>query len=232
VVTSNFDLHPNQVNGSIMGNVIGNDNILCGNVQSTQWIITPMISAGVPYGPSLRYVICDGGIPTGESFCSNNTFGTASLASMQQTTQTPPSPGFNFIYANPIAGQNVSQPSNTILNFFGAYAFNQGLFAGSAASPVLFASLSSLTGTANFVYVADATFGSSPCAGGGTGAFAFYVAGAWTCSLGGGGSSSLNVNGSTVTGGNPNFQNGTGANIVNFFTSGLNVQASLQPCPN
>src|ERR1700690_1989113 len=31
-----FDLKPNQPDGSIVGTVVGNDNITCGNVQSTQ----------------------------------------------------------------------------------------------------------------------------------------------------------------------------------------------------
>lgn len=56
--------------------------------------------------------------------------------------------------------------------------FALGIYSG----PVLFAQLSSLTAT-NIVYVQDGLLGSNPCAGGGTGTFAFFVAGSWNCSV-------------------------------------------------
>ena len=121
IADESFDLTPNQPNGSIMGTVVGNDNILCGNVQSTQWIITEMTATGKPFGPSLRYVVCDSAIPVGESFCSNTSFGTAAFGSMMQVSNQPPPPGFNVLYANPKATQTWTQPLGTYGNFVGDF---------------------------------------------------------------------------------------------------------------
>jgi hypothetical protein len=40
VVTSQFDLHANPTTGLISGSVFGNNQILCGGVQSTEWLVT------------------------------------------------------------------------------------------------------------------------------------------------------------------------------------------------
>jgi len=63
-------------------------------------------------------------------------------------------------------------------SFTGQDSFSQGIFTG----PVAFAGLGALVGTTNIVYVSDGTPGSNPCSGSGSGAFAFRVGSAWTCS--------------------------------------------------
>lgn len=50
--------------------------------------------------------------------------------------------------------------------------------------PVTVSQLAGLAAMANIVYVSDGTLGSNPCSGGGTGAYALYIAGAWNCNAG------------------------------------------------
>ena len=40
VVPNQFDIHANPTTGLITGNIYGNNEILCGGVQSTQWLVT------------------------------------------------------------------------------------------------------------------------------------------------------------------------------------------------
>lgn len=85
------------------------------------------------------------------------------------------SPIFSLAQSNSGAMQNLD-------NVFTANnTFTQGLFAGSTTV----SNLSALIGTTNFIYTTDGLAGSIPCTGGGAGAFAFYVAGAWTCGASG-----------------------------------------------
>lgn len=120
IVQFTFDLKANAMTGVITGTVLGNDVILCGNVASTEWIITPMFGQNQPFGPSHKYVICDAGIPPGQSFCSNSGFGTAAFASLNPTDGVPPpSPGFNPVYSNPVASQTVTEPIGSQFAFAG-----------------------------------------------------------------------------------------------------------------
>jgi hypothetical protein len=64
--------------------------------------------------------------------------------------------------------------------FTGNNAFSKGIFTG----PTTVSGLSALVGATNFVYVTDGTLGSNPCSGSGTGAFASYVNGSWSCANG------------------------------------------------
>jgi hypothetical protein len=41
VVQDSFDLRPRTPGASISGTVLGNDQILCGNVASTYYVVTP-----------------------------------------------------------------------------------------------------------------------------------------------------------------------------------------------
>ena len=43
IVSQQFDMHPSPTSGLISGSVYGNDQILCGNVKSTQWPVTPSV---------------------------------------------------------------------------------------------------------------------------------------------------------------------------------------------
>src|SRR4051812_20734909 len=58
VAKSSFDLKPNQVNGSLVGQAIGYDQIFCGGVASTQYDITVMKDANTPVSPSKHYLLC------------------------------------------------------------------------------------------------------------------------------------------------------------------------------
>src|SRR5450755_2284331 len=58
IVQDSFDLRPGGLNQPISGNVLGNDQILCGNIASTYYLLTPMKDATRPLGPGVPYVIC------------------------------------------------------------------------------------------------------------------------------------------------------------------------------
>ena len=45
IVQDSFDVRPVSLNGPISGSVIGNDQILCGNVLSTFYLVTPLKDA-------------------------------------------------------------------------------------------------------------------------------------------------------------------------------------------
>jgi hypothetical protein len=138
IVQFTFDLRANPTTGIITGTVLGNDVILCGNVASTEWIITPMFGQNQPFGPSHKYVICDSGIPPGQSFCSNSVFGTAAFASLNPTDGVaPPSPGFNPVYSNPAASQTLTEPLGSQFNFVGTVNMcSANVLCGSGLFPV------------------------------------------------------------------------------------------------
>jgi hypothetical protein len=108
--------------------------------------------------------------------------------------------------------------------FSNSNQFLSGLFLG----PQVFANLGSLIGFTNMIYISDGTAGSNPCTGGGTGAIAVRLNGAWNCAIGGsGGVGGVNI---TVNGGSNlvtpvNFQNGTNTTASN--PSGSNVQFNV-----
>src|SRR5580765_6154665 len=59
---------------------------------------------------------------------------------------------------------------------------------GVTVGPVAFANLGTInTAPGTLVFISDGSIGTNPCTGGGTGAFAVRVAGAWNCAVGGGG---------------------------------------------
>jgi hypothetical protein len=45
LVRDSFDIHPTLTSGLVTGTIIGNDQILCGNVASTWYHVTPMVYA-------------------------------------------------------------------------------------------------------------------------------------------------------------------------------------------
>ena len=45
IVQDSFDLRPGSVNGPISGSVLGNDQIFCGNIHSTFYLVTSMKDA-------------------------------------------------------------------------------------------------------------------------------------------------------------------------------------------
>lgn len=110
VVQQQFDLHPNLSTGLISGSVIPNDQILCGRVASTQWIVTPMKDSVTPLQPSQRYYIQTAG-------------GTFDISTAQPTTINPPLPGFILVFQNPLVSQAINQPAGTTMTFSGAFKF-------------------------------------------------------------------------------------------------------------
>jgi hypothetical protein len=111
IVETSFDAKPSPLTGMISKSVIGNDQILCGNVPSTQWIIQPMKDQNTTAGPALRYYIAEADGPV-------------DFALMQQAMVTPPIPGYRLVYQNPNANQTISQPGSTVLRFLGNIDFS------------------------------------------------------------------------------------------------------------
>lgn len=184
VVQDSFDLRPATPGSAIVGNILGNDQMSCGNILSTYYLVTPMKDASHPLRDGVPYVICSASAAL--TTCGNSSsLGAFDITSANVMTQPPPTPGFVQLFGNPTNNQTWNQPTGTTGNFVGSFDFENGIFIGSTT----FAGLSSVFPFSNFIYVTDGTFGSSPCSGGGTGAFAFYIssANAWTCSGGGGG---------------------------------------------
>lgn len=185
VVQDSFDLRPSTPGSAIVGQILGNDQITCGNVVSTYYEVTAMKDASHPLRDGIPYVICSASAMI--TTCGNGaSLGSFNIVTADPMSQPPPVPGFVELYGNPTNNQSINQPAGTQFNGLGTFTFNQGVLLG----PVLFAQLSTLVGLTNAVIVSDGTFGSNPCTGGGSGAVAFYVGGAWTCSLGGGSSGS------------------------------------------
>lgn len=56
---------------------------------------------------------------------------------------------------------------------------------GITSGPILFANLGTIGTSTTMIFISDATLGSSPCTGGGTGALAIRINSAWNCNAGG-----------------------------------------------
>ena len=193
MVQDSFNLYPSTPGSAIVGSIIGNDQLTCGNVISTYYIVTPMKDASHPLRGGVPYVICSSAASI--TTCGNAaSLGTFDITVADPMTQPAPTPGFTQIYGNPTNGQTIVQPNGTVMDFIGTFQFENGLFVGGVPA----ASLSSLNPLlVNFIYVTDGTLGSNPCLGGSTGAFAFYINGVWSCAGqggGGGGGGSGTVN--------------------------------------
>jgi len=182
VVQDSFDLRPATPGSAVVGQIIGNDQITCGNVVSTYYELTAMKDASHPLRDGIPYVICSASAAI--HTCGNGaSLGTFNLVTADPMSQPPPVPGFVEIYGNPTNNQTINQPAGTDMTFLGSFLFPDGIFLGAST----FSQLSSLVGLTNLIYISDGTPGSSPCTGGGSGSFAFYVDGSWECSLGGSG---------------------------------------------
>lgn len=192
VVQDSFDLRPSTPGSAIIGEIIGNDQITCGNIISTYYEITPMKDASHPLRDGIPYVICSASAAI--STCGNAaSLGTFNIITADPMSQPPPVPGFVQIYGNPTNSQTINQPINGIAGWTGlstSFTFTNGFILG----PVTTAELPNLTGFATMVITTDSLAGSNPCTGGGTGALAVYVHGAWSCNQGNG------VGTGTVTG--------------------------------
>jgi hypothetical protein len=111
-----------DVNGNVTGKIIPNDEILCGNVASTRWLVTPMKDGATPLNAAERYNICS--IAVGTTLgCSNVPGQTFDAGTSQPDTITPPAPGFTSIFGNAVKNQTWNQPLGTTAFFFGTYDF-------------------------------------------------------------------------------------------------------------
>lgn len=130
VVRTAFDMHPNQPDGSIVGQVLANDQLLCGNVASTYYMVTPMKDDGTPLSPvgGQPFVICSSSAPFGDP-CSNSPGGSWNPALAQPAFQ-PIAPGFSQVFQNPVVTQTWTQPAGTKGIFIGAFDFSQAVITG------------------------------------------------------------------------------------------------------
>jgi hypothetical protein len=121
---------------------------------------------------------------------------------------------------NPFSGNNT---------FSGFNQFTIGIEVG----PIAFSALGGISTSTTLIYLSDGTFGSSPCTGGGTGALAIRINGAWNCNGGSGGGgtpsapvSSVQFNNAGAFGGSSNLTWNSSGNILNLnqSTGGFPVQ--------
>ena len=107
-------------------------------------------------------------------------------------------------------GQTVHSAGREVANVFtNTNQFTLGITAG----PITFANIGTISTSTTLIYISDATFGSSPCTGGGTGALAIRRNGIWDCSGGG------NTNAVTGTGANTQVAFWTGSSVITGDTA-------------
>lgn len=109
IVAQQFDMRANPSTGVISGSVYGNDQILCGNIYSTQWIVTQFKASGQPGGQPQYYCL------TGDT--------TFDPSVTQPCQIVPPPPGYILQFDNPIQSQTLTQPAGTEMNFVGTMNF-------------------------------------------------------------------------------------------------------------
>lgn len=189
LVQKHIVLTPNQLPATIYAN----NEITCGNAYSTLWHVTAWANSNTKIAGDADYALC--------SSLSNCVGGavTASwnLAQSQPFEGTPPPPGYESIFGNPVQNQIINQPVGSTLTFQGLGAFN--FPNGFNLGPVMFSQLGGLTGLTNVMFVSDALIGSNPCTGGGTGSLAVYNLGAWSCAFGSGGGGGSGLPNGAVT---------------------------------
>jgi hypothetical protein len=114
IVAQQFDIRPNPTTGLISSAVYGKDQILCGNVASTEWLVTEFKASGKPAGNPQYYCLTSvfgGGTPFDPS-------------STQPCQVTPPPPGFSWVLGNSLQSQSITQPAGTVLNISGSLNLN------------------------------------------------------------------------------------------------------------
>jgi len=60
IVAQQFDMRPNPGTGLITGAIYGQDQILCGNTNSTQWVVTQYKASNQPGGQPQYYCLVSG----------------------------------------------------------------------------------------------------------------------------------------------------------------------------
>lgn len=116
IVQRRFDLKANSA-GIVTGQVIPNDQIKCGGVISTRWMVTPMKDATTPLTETQRFNI----------LFANGAFNPATA---QPDISIPPIPGFQLVFQNPSGNQTITQPSGTSLAIVGALDLTRAVVTG------------------------------------------------------------------------------------------------------
>lgn len=131
IVNPSFDIKPTQVNGTILGQVIANDQILCGNIKSTYYVVTPMKDASTPVAPigGQRYYICSSNAASTEP-CSNPVAGLYNPSTAQPMLSPPLQPGYVELFGNPVKSQLWNQPTGTTATFYGTFDFTHATVLG------------------------------------------------------------------------------------------------------
>lgn len=115
MVQKMITLGPSQ----LPANLIGNDEITCGNKYSTLWHVTAFDESDHPIAGDADYAIC-----TGTSNCPSLVATLNwNLATAQPFMGAIPSPGFSTIFGNPVQSQVWTQPNGTNAQFFGNFDF-------------------------------------------------------------------------------------------------------------
>lgn len=120
IVAQQFDMRPNPTTGLIVGAVYGKDQILCGNVNSTQWLVTQFKASGQAAGNPQYYCLTSlrgGGLPFDPS-------------TTQPCQITPPPPGYRLLFGNPIQNQTWTQPPGTEAFLVGTFDFSNATIIG------------------------------------------------------------------------------------------------------
>jgi hypothetical protein len=127
VVQTAFDIKPNQSDGSILGQVIPNDLILCGNTSRTFWKVTPMKNSTQALTPTagLLYQICSIGC-----YPAGGTWQFSVAEPMNATLTAPTGSPFSMLMGNPIWSQTWSQPPGTTGYLIGTFDFTGATIAG------------------------------------------------------------------------------------------------------
>ncbi len=109
--------------------VLGNDQILCGNVASTYYLVMPMKDPTRALRTGIPYVICSTNSSLG--ICSNgNSLGSFDMNTADPMTSPHPTPGFALIFANPLNNQTLTQPSGTTFYWYGNVDFTHANVTG------------------------------------------------------------------------------------------------------
>jgi hypothetical protein len=129
VVQTAFDIKPNLMDGSILGQVIPNDLILCGNTSSTFWKVTPMKNSSQALTPAAGqlYQVCSN---AAGCYPSGGTWEFSVAEPMNATLTAPSGSPFSILMGNPVWNQTWNQPIGTTGFFIGAFDFTRATVTG------------------------------------------------------------------------------------------------------
>lgn len=173
LIKQSFDLKPDS-HGQVSGSVMANDQILCGNVVSTRWNVTPMKDATTPLNSTQRFNVCSATAPSSMQ-CGNVPGQAFNPATAQPDTDPPPTPGYTTIVSNAIRSQTIVQPAGTLMGLFGTFDFTNANVIG-------------LTASTNAIKLQGQNI--CPSAPADTQVLTWVAASNWWCAAAGGGSSS------------------------------------------